>query len=87
MKGRLIVSIKARVYLKVRSSTITSTEISISSDPEVARAEAEKFAKVLKGKDIQDISDFEPTLGSAGHETLCDVSRIARWFNLMLGKG
>ncbi|KAL2041239.1 hypothetical protein N7G274_006184 [Stereocaulon virgatum] len=77
----------ARVYLKVRSSTITSTEISMSSDPEVARAEAEKFDKVLKGKDIQDISDFEATLGSAGHESLSDVSRIAGWFNIILGKG
>ena len=80
-------SIKARVYLKVRSSTITSTEISISSDPEVARAEAERFDKVLKGKDIQDISDFGATLGSVGHESLSDISRIARWLNVMLGKG
>ena len=74
------------MYLKVRSGTITAAQISISPDQDIAKAEAERFDKVLKGKDIQDISNFKAVLDLAGHESPPDVSRIATWLNFMLEK-
>lgn len=77
---------KARVYLKAKSGTIISTRISISDDEEIAQAEADKFDRVLKDRNIHDIADFRPILEEGNERPSPDVGSIATWLNTMLGK-
>ena len=77
---------KARVYLKAKSGTIISTRISISDDDDAAQAEANKFDKVLKDRNIHEIGDFKPILEEGNGGPSSEVSSIANWLNTMLGK-
>ena len=74
------------MYLKVKSGIITSSKISVSSDEEAARVEAENFDQVLRDKSIQDITDFKDILETANHDGSAEVSSISRWLNTMFGK-
>ena len=78
--------LKARAYLKVKSGVIISSEISISTDQDVTHSEADILGKLIKDKTIQEIDDFETTLGQVSHRGSSEVTAVSRWLNTMLGK-
>lgn len=76
----------ARVYLKIKSGVIDSSRVSISSDEESAKAERERFDRVLKDKSVYDIDDFNDMLNQVEHGASTEVSSVSRWINTMFGK-
>lgn len=78
--------LQARVYLKVKSGVIISSEISVSSDRDTAKREAEKLDRVLNGKSIQDIDDFASIMGEANLDGSMNLFGISNWLNDVFGK-
>lgn len=74
------------MYLKIKSGVIDSSRVSISSDEESAKAERERFDRVLKDKSVYDIDDFNDMLNQVEHGASTEVSSVSRWINTMFGK-
>lgn len=79
---------QARVYLKVRSGIITSSNISISSNQDVAQEEAERVGRFLKERNIQEIRSFGNFLNKAAcQEKEGEIAAISSWLDSIFGKG
>ena len=79
---------QARVYLKVRSGIITSSNISISSNQDVAQEEAERVGRFLNERKIQDIGSFKTFLNKAAcEETGGEIAAISSWLDSIFGNG
>lgn len=75
------------MYLKVRSGIVTESKVSIPSNRNTAGVESKIFDQVLKDRHIQDIKDFNISLGGEANNALSsDISSISRWLNAVFGK-
>lgn len=79
--------VQGQVHLVVKSGTITSSRITLTSSNDVVSAQAEKFDQVLKGKKIYDICRFEEILRTADlPNNNRKISAISNWLNDIFGK-
>ncbi|KAL8823494.1 MAG: hypothetical protein Q9170_008356 [Blastenia crenularia] len=77
----------ARIYLKIKSGIILSSNISISEDADAAASEIIAFDSALKDKKVADIDTFLTPLGKASLPNReGDTHRISAWLDLILGK-
>ncbi|KAL9604930.1 MAG: hypothetical protein Q9219_000118 [cf. Caloplaca sp. 3 TL-2023] len=74
----------ARIYLKIKSGTIISSQISTSEDPGIVASERTAFDEILRDKQVQDLESFWDVLGKVSEEDA--VRRVAAWLDLMMGK-
>jgi len=70
----------------VKSDLITSSALTLSLDPEIAKREIETFDAALKGRSIESIHDFGSILREANKGPSIEVHGISRWLNEMFGK-
>ena len=75
------------MYLKARAGVITSSRISFSACQNEAIDEAERFDKVLKDREIQEIRHFRDFLGVIDFPRRHGVVESALgWLDVMFGK-
>ena len=74
------------MYLKVKSGVIISSEISVSSNQDTAKREAERLDHVLNGRSIQDVDDFAVIMDEANQDGSMNLSGISKWVNDIFGK-
>ena len=66
---------------------ITSSNLSISSNQEVAQSEAKEFGRVIKDRNVQEIENFGNVLNEVNYRGKGkEVDAISSWLDSIFGK-
>ncbi|EEH21923.1 hypothetical protein PABG_04134 [Paracoccidioides brasiliensis Pb03] len=75
-----------RVFLRVKSGAIISSEVSTSTDSEQADIQSQKIHEVLANRKLHEISDWTSLLaGSGAFDSYADIVSISNWLTSKLG--
>ena len=82
---RLIFDIQARIRMTVRAGEITSSAISLASDPDKAAREADVMHQLLERRRLHEITDWPSILVHGLGDRDGEAKEVGLWLNTVLG--
>ncbi|KAG5297461.1 lipoyltransferase [Histoplasma ohiense] len=76
-----------RVFLRVKSGAIISSQISTSANPEQADVQSEQTGQILANRKLHEISDWAGVLaGSGAFDSQDEIRNVSSWLASKLGR-
>ncbi|QSS63646.1 lipoyltransferase [Histoplasma capsulatum] len=78
---------QTRVFLRVKSGAIISSQISTSANPEQADVQSERTSQILANRKLHEISDWAGVIaGSGAFDSQDEIRNVSSWLASKLGR-